>query len=99
MSEEEYQRLRMLFHLYDVDNSGRIEKNEFFNICEELRVPSQEANRIFNRLDADGDGTVTLEEFISGFKEQHHVEDDGSNLEDKNSKREVSDNTEYSLSW
>uniref|UniRef100_A0A3Q2R1S0 EF-hand domain-containing protein n=1 Tax=Fundulus heteroclitus TaxID=8078 RepID=A0A3Q2R1S0_FUNHE len=64
-AQEEQDRLRSLFHTYDVDNSGQIEKNEFYAICQELQVPSEEAEGIFSRLDADGDGTVTLEEFLT----------------------------------
>ncbi|KAM4745861.1 ras and EF-hand domain-containing protein homolog [Anableps anableps] len=73
-AEEEQDHLRSLFHTYDVDNSGRIEKNEFSAICQELQVSSAEAEGIFSRLDADGDGTVTLEEFLSGFTDQHQKE-------------------------
>ncbi|XP_060894830.1 ras and EF-hand domain-containing protein homolog [Labrus mixtus] len=91
MSEEERQRLTSLFHAYDVDNSGQIEKNEFFTICQELWVPSQEAEGIFNRLDVDNDGTVTLEEFISGFSERHDEEEEDSQNEDKNSSKSDED--------
>ncbi|KAM6931194.1 ras and EF-hand domain-containing protein [Xenentodon cancila] len=71
MSVEERDRLRTLFHAYDVDNSGRIERNEFLTICAELQVPAAEADRIFNRLDVDQDGTVTLQEFIHGFHDRY----------------------------
>lgn len=85
MSEEEQSHLSSLFHAYDADNSGRIEKNEFITICQELRVETREADSIFNRLDIDKDGTVTLDEFISGFKEQH--QEDDSEPGNKNSSR------------
>ncbi|XP_070820690.1 ras and EF-hand domain-containing protein [Chaetodon trifascialis] len=82
MSAEEQNRLRSLFHTYDVDNSGRIEKNEFLTICAELQVSVAEADRIFNRLDVDGDGTVTLLEFISGFHDRYGqvMESDGGDM-------------------
>lgn len=91
MSEEERRRLSALFHAYDVDNSGQIEKNEFFTICQELHVSSQEAEGIFNRLDVDKDGTVTLEEFISGFQEQHEEKEDDTESDDNNSKSDGDD--------
>lgn len=68
MSAEEQGRLRSLFHAYDVDNSGRIDSGEFLSMCAELRVSEAEAGQIFKRLDVDKDGTVTLSEFISGFR-------------------------------
>lgn len=71
MSADELERLRSLFHHYDVDNSGLIEKNEFLTICEELQVSTDEAERIFNRLDVDQDGTVTLMELVSGFHDRY----------------------------
>lgn len=74
-SEEEQRRLRSLFYAYDADNSGRIEKNEFSTICQELHVPLQQVEDIFNHLDVNKDGTVTLEEFISGFKDQYKDEE------------------------
>lgn len=67
---DQERRLSSLFHAYDVDNSGCIEKNEFLTICQELQVSPREADGIFDRLDADRDGTVTLQEFIGGFQER-----------------------------
>ncbi|XP_040899239.1 ras and EF-hand domain-containing protein isoform X2 [Toxotes jaculatrix] len=81
MSAEEQDRLRSLFHAYDVDNSGRIERNEFLTICAELQVSAAEADRIFDRLDVDKDGTVTLLEFISGFHDRYgDMESDGGDV-------------------
>lgn len=87
-NQEQEKRLSSLFHAYDVDNSGRIEKNEFFTICQELQVSPREADGIFDRLDVDRDGTVTLEEFIGGFQERGlenrdvaKVDDDGEGSE------------------
>lgn len=91
MSEDQQRRLTSLFYAYDVDNSGYIEKNEFFTICQELQVTSQEADRIFNRLDVDKDGTVTLEEFISGFRELNLDNKDGAESDDNDSKSEGED--------
>lgn len=79
MSAKEQDRLRSLFHAYDLDKSGRIERNEFLTICAELQVSAAETERIFNRLDVDKDGTVTLQEFINGFHERYgqDMESDG----------------------
>ncbi|XP_067087698.1 ras and EF-hand domain-containing protein isoform X1 [Osmerus mordax] len=60
-------RLCELFHAYDVDNSGRIEKREFKKICSDLGVSTSESKHIFSQLDTDRDGTINLEEFIRGF--------------------------------
>ncbi|KAM4579228.1 ras and EF-hand domain-containing protein [Fundulus diaphanus] len=82
MSAEERDRLRTLFRAYDVDNSGRIERNEFLTICAELQVSAAEADRIFQRLDVDQDGTVTLQEFIFGFHDRYgeDMESDGGQV-------------------
>ncbi|XP_061134801.1 ras and EF-hand domain-containing protein isoform X1 [Syngnathus typhle] len=74
MSAEERERLRALFDTYDTDGSGSIERDEFFTICTELQVSPSEAERLFNRLDVDKDGTITLPEFISGFHERHRMD-------------------------
>ncbi|XP_042344748.1 ras and EF-hand domain-containing protein isoform X2 [Plectropomus leopardus] len=99
MSQEEIKRLSALFHAYDADNSGCIEKQEFFTICKELRVPSKEADSIFDRLDVDKDGTVTLDEFISGFRERHQEkEDDKEDENSSESEEEFSMNREQVIS-
>ena len=83
MSAVEQERLRTLFHAYDANHSGRIEKCEFLTLCSELGVSVSKAERIFDQLDVDHDATVTLEEFINGFQDSYvngagMLEPDGS---------------------
>ncbi|KAL4630126.1 ras and EF-hand domain-containing protein isoform X1 [Arapaima gigas] len=67
-AEEEQDRLRFMFHACDVNNSGRIEKEDFLKVCSELLVQPAEVETIFSRLDADRDGSINFEEFSRGFQ-------------------------------
>ncbi|XP_041082854.1 ras and EF-hand domain-containing protein-like [Polyodon spathula] len=66
--EEDLDRLRLLFHACDANNSGRIEKEEFFSVCLELKVQPAEIESIFAKLDVDRDGSIDFEEFANGFE-------------------------------
>ncbi|MGH0156710.1 UNVERIFIED_CONTAM: hypothetical protein FKN15_067323 [Acipenser sinensis] len=66
--EEDLDRLRLLFHACDANNSGRIEKEEFFSVCSELKVHPAEIECIFTKLDVDRDGSINFEEFANGFE-------------------------------
>ncbi|KAG5841352.1 hypothetical protein ANANG_G00198620 [Anguilla anguilla] len=61
-------QLRLLFHACDVNNSGRIEKEEFFKVCSDLHVRPAEIETIFSQLDLDRDGSINFEEFRIGFQ-------------------------------
>ncbi|XP_020822620.1 ras and EF-hand domain-containing protein [Phascolarctos cinereus] len=65
---EEISRLRSLFFACDANRSGRIEREEFSALCAELKVRPEEAEAIFQRLDADCDGAITFQEFARGFQ-------------------------------
>uniref|UniRef100_F7B263 RAS and EF-hand domain containing n=1 Tax=Monodelphis domestica TaxID=13616 RepID=F7B263_MONDO len=65
---EELGRLRSLFFACDANRSGRIEREEFSALCAELKVRPEEAEAIFQRLDADCDGAITFQEFARGFQ-------------------------------
>ncbi|XP_074136235.1 ras and EF-hand domain-containing protein isoform X2 [Sminthopsis crassicaudata] len=65
---EEIHRLRSLFYACDANRSGRIEREEFSALCAELKVRPEEAEAIFQRLDADCDGAITFQEFARGFQ-------------------------------
>uniref|UniRef100_A0A8C9TFX6 RAS and EF-hand domain containing n=1 Tax=Scleropages formosus TaxID=113540 RepID=A0A8C9TFX6_SCLFO len=67
-AEEEQYGLLSMFHACDVNNSGRIEKEDFLKVCSELLVHPAEVEAIFSRLDADRDGSVNFEEFSRGFQ-------------------------------
>uniref|UniRef100_A0AAR2ITD5 EF-hand domain-containing protein n=1 Tax=Pygocentrus nattereri TaxID=42514 RepID=A0AAR2ITD5_PYGNA len=62
------QSLESLFRSCDADNSGRIEKGEFFRLCSELHVRSEDADAIFCKLDTGEDGAINLDEFVKGFQ-------------------------------
>ncbi|MBN3297835.1 RASEF protein, partial [Amia calva] len=66
--EEDLDTLRFLFHACDLNNSGRIEKEEFFTVCSELHVQAAEIETIFTKLDVDRDGSINFEEFTNGFQ-------------------------------
>lgn len=80
-SDEKQNHLSSLLSTYSVDNSGQIEKNKCSAICQELQVTPGEAVDVFDPLDLDKHGSVTLEEFLNRFKQQE--EGDGGE-EDEN---------------
>ncbi|XP_049626657.1 ras and EF-hand domain-containing protein [Suncus etruscus] len=61
-------RLRYVFAACDANRSGRLEREEFGALCAELRVRPEEADTVFQRLDADRDGAITFQEFARGFR-------------------------------
>uniref|UniRef100_A0A673MV71 EF-hand domain-containing protein n=1 Tax=Sinocyclocheilus rhinocerous TaxID=307959 RepID=A0A673MV71_9TELE len=71
-------KLRWYFRLYDVDGNGCIDRHELLNIIKAIRAingsESQESsaeeftNRVFDRIDVNGDGELSLEEFVAGAR-------------------------------
>ncbi|KAL8222657.1 UNVERIFIED_CONTAM: Guanylyl cyclase-activating protein 1 [Gekko kuhli] len=71
------QKLRWYFKLYDQDGNGCIDRQELLNIIKAIRAinggshetTAQEfTNRVFDEIDANGDGELSLEEFVEGAK-------------------------------
>uniref|UniRef100_A0A8D0C5U6 EF-hand domain-containing protein n=1 Tax=Salvator merianae TaxID=96440 RepID=A0A8D0C5U6_SALMN len=71
------QKLRWYFKLYDVDGNGCIDRHELLSIIQAIRAISgsdhettaeEFTNRVFNRIDVNGDGDLSLEEFIEGAR-------------------------------
>ncbi|XP_016331282.1 guanylyl cyclase-activating protein 1 [Sinocyclocheilus anshuiensis] len=71
-------KLHWYFRLYDVDGNGCIDRHELLNIIKAIRAingsESQESsaeeftNRVFDRIDVNGDGELSLEEFVAGAR-------------------------------
>uniref|UniRef100_A0A8C7VJ88 Guanylate cyclase activator 1Aa n=9 Tax=Salmonidae TaxID=8015 RepID=A0A8C7VJ88_ONCMY len=69
-------KLRWYFKLYDVDGNGCIDRSELLNIIKAIRaingnenqeVDAEEfTNRVFDKIDVNGDGELSLEEFVAG---------------------------------
>ncbi|XP_051551256.1 guanylyl cyclase-activating protein 1-like [Myxocyprinus asiaticus] len=71
------QKLRWYFKLYDVDGSGCIDREELLLIFKAIRAINgieQEmsaedfTNMVFDRIDLNGDGELSLEEFMGGIQ-------------------------------
>eukprot|EP00908_Phaeocystis_cordata_P019363 Transcript_30870.p1 GENE.Transcript_30870~~Transcript_30870.p1 ORF type:complete len:438 (-),score=194.58 Transcript_30870:14-1327(-) len=65
--------LRAAFESFDFDQSGALEIGEIetvFDRCSPVAVPEGAQQRIFAAIDRDGDGQVSIEEFLSGLAER-----------------------------
>lgn len=59
-------QLGRLFHACDLDGSGYIDQDELASICSELSVT--DLSDVFQQLDKDGDGRISIEEFAKGYR-------------------------------
>ncbi|XP_013907291.1 PREDICTED: guanylyl cyclase-activating protein 1 [Thamnophis sirtalis] len=71
------QKLKWYFKLYDVDGNGCIDRDELLNIikairtinpCQEVMSAEEFTDMVFNKIDVNGDGDLSLEEFIDGVQ-------------------------------
>ncbi|KFV06464.1 Guanylyl cyclase-activating protein 1, partial [Pterocles gutturalis] len=71
------QKLRWYFKLYDVDGNGCIDRHELLNIIKAIRAinggdhetsAEEFTNRVFNKIDMNGDGELSLDEFVEGAR-------------------------------
>ena len=76
-------KLRWAFNMYDIDKSGAITENELieiirsiYNMMSDNEVPVTEedspeklAEKLFLQMDEDGDGEVTIDEFVEAAKD------------------------------
>jgi len=76
-------KLRWAFNMYDIDKSGTITEDELTEIIRSIYnmmagdekqlsdndSPEKLAERLFLQMDEDGDGEVTIDEFVNAAKE------------------------------
>ena len=60
------ERAEWLFHIYDVDNDGTITYQEFGSLLKRRlrKTQMQEMQDIFKKIDLNGDGELSIEEFV-----------------------------------
>uniref|UniRef100_A0A8C9VHK6 Calcium release activated channel regulator 2A n=1 Tax=Scleropages formosus TaxID=113540 RepID=A0A8C9VHK6_SCLFO len=56
------------FQICDTENKGFVARRDMQRLNGELPLTPEELENVFDSLDADGNGFLTLEEFSSGFK-------------------------------
>jgi len=69
-SEEEKSALRGIFDLHDKNNSGTIPSSQLSTILEKIGRNSDEANDMLLLVDAETEGTITFQEFLSMLRKK-----------------------------
>lgn len=79
------EKLRMAFNMYDIDKNGCIDKKEMEKIIESIydllgeenrkgdNAPNNRVKKIMDKLDINGDGKLSSDEFINGCMEDEHL--------------------------
>jgi Ca2+-binding EF-hand superfamily protein len=62
LTQKHLRRLREKFDSIDVDGSGNIDVDEFFEACNENKSPI--TDRLFAAIDLDGSGTIEFDEYV-----------------------------------
>uniref|UniRef100_A0A673BKL3 Guanylyl cyclase-activating protein 1 n=1 Tax=Sphaeramia orbicularis TaxID=375764 RepID=A0A673BKL3_9TELE len=65
---EVQQKLRWYFKLYDIDGSGCIDRDELLLIIKVSLSPHDFATMVFDKIDVNGDGELSYEEFMEGVQ-------------------------------
>uniref|UniRef100_A0A8C5SSV5 Guanylate cyclase activator 1C n=1 Tax=Laticauda laticaudata TaxID=8630 RepID=A0A8C5SSV5_LATLA len=74
------QKLKWYFKLYDIDGNGTIDKKEVISMLMAIQTisknqemtPEELTNLIFQKIDVNNDGELTLEELMNGVENDEH---------------------------
>lgn len=77
------QKLKWYFKLFDQDGNGKIDKDEMETIFKAIQditrshepPPEDIVTLVYDKIDVNGEGELTLEEFISGAKDHPDIMD------------------------
>ncbi|XP_013402563.1 luciferin-binding protein-like [Lingula anatina] len=68
-------QISMHFTAVDLDSDGLISREEHSASCYSSNIPEEEAQKLFDLLDPDKDGFITIDEFAQSFTEFFFTED------------------------
>jgi Ca2+-binding EF-hand superfamily protein len=85
----DYTQGHQLFDLCDREQKGYIVKSDLERLAGEFHLTEEQLGDLFHSLDIDGNGCLTLEEFVAGF---------GQFLETTEADEELEPRAEYPLS-
>jgi len=90
------ERAHELFKICDIENKGFINRKDFLRLQDSMGESPDILEELFDQLDCDGNGFLTLNEFISEFSRYNEAGDSG-NLSDENQEDEIFRETMDSL--
>jgi len=66
LSDEQLEEYRIAFCIFDLDNSGSIDRKELVSVCEKLGVvlTPQDVENMMKHVDKDKSDTIDFDEFI-----------------------------------
>ncbi|OCT94481.1 guanylyl cyclase-activating protein 3 [Xenopus laevis] len=75
------QKLKWYFKLYDADGNGSIDRKELLSILTAVQAinghrgmsADEFTSMVFEKIDVNGDGELTLEEFINGIQKDEQL--------------------------